>query len=189
LGRERSPAALLVALEGGTAFVASIAPALLILGLDVRRQSPEKGFAGARAPTRTAVQRASRRLLAWERFLRRLQIRSAEGKRRPLLSFRHGFPAERLKAWQEAGANVQALVPHLAVYLGHVSPRETYCPANWGNSPQRGEGFRGRGVERKGTELQAEFHRSRNLVTATRAVALGLRAHGLSFNVWCNLLM
>jgi len=61
------------------------------------------------------------------RFLRRLNIRSAEGKRRPSLhSFRHGFAVERLKAWQEAGANVQALVPHLAVYLGHVSPRETY---------------------------------------------------------------
>jgi integrase len=61
------------------------------------------------------------------RLLRRLNIRSAEGKRRPSLhSFRHGFAVERLKAWQEAGANVQALVPHLAVYLGHVSPRETY---------------------------------------------------------------
>jgi hypothetical protein len=61
------------------------------------------------------------------RFLRRLNIRSVEGKRRPSLhSFRHGFAVERLKAWQEAGANVQALVPHLAVYLGHVSPRETY---------------------------------------------------------------
>ena len=61
------------------------------------------------------------------RFLRRLNICSAEGKRRPSLhSFRHGFAVERLKAWQEAGANVQALVPHLAVYLGHVSPRETY---------------------------------------------------------------
>src|SRR6516225_4534606 len=61
------------------------------------------------------------------RFLRRLDIRSTEGNRSPSLhSFRHGFAVERLRAWQEAGANVQALVPHLAVYLGHVSPRETY---------------------------------------------------------------
>jgi integrase len=63
----------------------------------------------------------------FSRLLRRLDIRAPEGKRRPSLhSFRHGFAVERLKAWQEAGADVQALVPHLAVYLGHVSPRETY---------------------------------------------------------------
>ena len=61
------------------------------------------------------------------RFLRRLDIRSSEGNRSPSLhSFRHGFATERLRAWQEAGAHVQALVPHLAVYLGHVSARETY---------------------------------------------------------------
>jgi integrase/recombinase XerD len=63
----------------------------------------------------------------FSRLLHRLDIRAPEGKRRPSLhSFRHGFAVERLKAWQEAGADVQALVPHLAVYLGHVSPRETY---------------------------------------------------------------
>ena len=61
------------------------------------------------------------------RLLRRLDIRAPDGKRRPSLhSFRHGFAVERLKAWQDAGADVRALVPHLAVYLGHVSPRETY---------------------------------------------------------------
>ena len=51
------------------------------------------------------------------RFLRRLDIRSTEGNRNPSLhSFRHGFVVERLRAWQEAGANVQALVP-----LGRLS--------------------------------------------------------------------
>jgi integrase/recombinase XerD len=31
---------------------------------------------------------------------------------------------------QEAGADVQALAPHLAVYIGHVSPHETYWYLN-----------------------------------------------------------
>lgn len=47
--------------------------------------------------------------------------------RRPSLhSFRHSFAIRRLRAWHEAGADVQALLPTLSVYLGHVRPEDTY---------------------------------------------------------------
>jgi len=47
--------------------------------------------------------------------------------RRPSLhSFRHSFAIRRLRVWHEAGADVQALLPTLSVYLGHVRPEDTY---------------------------------------------------------------
>ena len=50
-----------------------------------------------------------------------------KGARRPSLhSFRHSFAIRRLRAWHEAGKDVQALLPTLSVYLGHVRPEDTY---------------------------------------------------------------
>jgi integrase len=50
-----------------------------------------------------------------------------EGARRPSLhSFRHSFAVRRLRAWHEAGQDVQALLPTLSVYLGHVRPEDPY---------------------------------------------------------------
>jgi integrase/recombinase XerD len=47
--------------------------------------------------------------------------------RRPSLhSFRHSFAVRRLRAWHEAGLDVQALLPTLSVYLGHTRPEDTY---------------------------------------------------------------
>lgn len=47
--------------------------------------------------------------------------------RRPSLhSFRHSFAVRRLRVWHEAGQDVQALLPTLSVYLGHVRPADTY---------------------------------------------------------------
>jgi integrase len=49
------------------------------------------------------------------------------GARRPSLhSFRHRFAVRRLRAWHEPGLDVQALLPTLSVYLGHVRPEDTY---------------------------------------------------------------
>ena len=42
-------------------------------------------------------------------------------------SFRHSFAVRRLRAWHEAGLDVQALLPTLSVYLGHLRPEDTYC--------------------------------------------------------------
>ena len=50
-----------------------------------------------------------------------------EGARRASLhSFRHSFAVRRLRAWHEARLDVQALLPTLSVYLGHVRPEDTY---------------------------------------------------------------
>ena len=52
---------------------------------------------------------------------------AAEGARHPSLhSFRHSFAVRRLRAWHEAGLDVQALLPTLSVYLGHLRPEDTY---------------------------------------------------------------
>jgi len=52
---------------------------------------------------------------------------TTEARRRPSLhSFRHSFAVRRLRAWHEAGLDVQALLPTLSVYLGHLQPEDTY---------------------------------------------------------------
>jgi integrase/recombinase XerD len=33
---------------------------------------------------------------------------------------------ERLRRWHQDGMDVQALLPHLSVYLGHVRPQDSY---------------------------------------------------------------
>ena len=42
------------------------------------------------------------------------------------LSSISGFAVERIRQWYEAGADVQARLPHLSVYLGHLRPAYTY---------------------------------------------------------------
>jgi integrase len=50
-----------------------------------------------------------------------------KGKRWPCLQcFRHTFAVRRLLAWYQEGADVQAMVPHLSIYLGHLRPQESY---------------------------------------------------------------
>jgi integrase/recombinase XerD len=49
------------------------------------------------------------------------------GERAPSLhSFRHSFAVRRLTLWHRERRDVQELLPHLAVYLGHVGPENTY---------------------------------------------------------------
>jgi integrase len=46
---------------------------------------------------------------------------------RPRLhDFRHGFAVATLLDWYRAGANVEAQLPLLSTYLGHVDPHSTY---------------------------------------------------------------
>jgi integrase len=51
---------------------------------------------------------------------------TAEGRRPSLRALRHAFAIERLRRWHHEGADVQTLLPHLAVYLGHVRPHDSY---------------------------------------------------------------
>jgi integrase/recombinase XerD len=57
----------------------------------------------------------------------RLGLWPEKGKPWPSLrSFRHTFAVRRVRIWYEEGADLTTLLPHLSVYLGHVSPEETY---------------------------------------------------------------
>jgi len=49
------------------------------------------------------------------------------GRRAPTLhGLRHYFAVERLTSWCQQGFYVRDLAPNLSVYLGHVSPEESY---------------------------------------------------------------
>ncbi len=69
-----------------------------------------------------------RALRGWfARVCHRLALMPTNGGRGPCLSsFRHTFAVTRMRRWYEQGLDVQALLPHLSVYLGHVHPQESY---------------------------------------------------------------
>jgi integrase len=57
---------------------------------------------------------------------RQLGLAPTAGGRRPSLhALRHAFAMERLRRWHRDGMDVQALLPHLSVSLGHVRPQES----------------------------------------------------------------
>lgn len=61
------------------------------------------------------------------RTARRLGMLPSSNARPPTLhSLRHTFAVERLTQWCREGAPAQQWIPNLSVYLGHVSPVETY---------------------------------------------------------------
>jgi integrase/recombinase XerD len=61
------------------------------------------------------------------RLCQRLAIAPTPSGRAPCLtSFRHTFAVTRMQRWYQQGLDVQALLPHLSVYLGHVHPQESY---------------------------------------------------------------
>ena len=64
---------------------------------------------------------------AFRRLLRRAGIPRVPGRRGPSLhSLRHTFAVKRLTLWHRERRDVQHLLPHLAVYLGHIGPEKTY---------------------------------------------------------------
>jgi integrase/recombinase XerD len=61
------------------------------------------------------------------RLCQRMAIAPTPGQHAPCLtSFRHTFAVTRMQHWYQQGQDVQALLPHLSVYLGHVHPQESY---------------------------------------------------------------
>jgi integrase len=63
----------------------------------------------------------------FHRLVQQLALTPTAGQRRPTLhSLRHTFAVHRLLAWARQGLPVQEWVPHLAVYLGHRRPEDTY---------------------------------------------------------------
>jgi integrase/recombinase XerD len=59
-------------------------------------------------------------------LLQRAGIRKTEGCQPRIHDFRHSFAVNALIRWYRAGANVQAKLPLLANWLGHVSILSTY---------------------------------------------------------------
>ncbi len=61
------------------------------------------------------------------RLCRKHQIWPTDDHRTPSLhSLRHTFAVERLRRWYRDGEDVHTKLPSLSVYLGHLSPKETY---------------------------------------------------------------
>jgi integrase/recombinase XerD len=92
----------------------------------------EKAFPGRSAES-FFVNRCGRTLeynslhATFRRLLRRAGIRRTPGRRAPTFhSFRHTFAVNRLTRWHREGKSVQDLLTHLAVYLGHIGPENTY---------------------------------------------------------------
>jgi integrase len=56
---------------------------------------------------------------------RRLGLRSPKGHGPSYHNLRHAFAVRRLVSWYKEGADVQALLPALATYMGHVHYRDT----------------------------------------------------------------
>jgi integrase len=65
--------------------------------------------------------------LSFRRLTQRLGVVPRDGGRHPSLHcLRHTFAVERLRQWYRLGVDVQAMIPNLAVYLGHLRPEESY---------------------------------------------------------------
>jgi integrase/recombinase XerD len=63
--------------------------------------------------------------LAFAQLTERLGLR-AEGRQPRIHDLRHSFAVRQLLAWHRDGADVNAKMPLLSAYLGHVSPAGTY---------------------------------------------------------------
>ena len=61
------------------------------------------------------------------RLLKASGVTAPSGRRRPRLhDLRHSFAVATLLDWYQAGLDVQARLPLLSAYLGHVDPKSTY---------------------------------------------------------------
>jgi integrase len=60
------------------------------------------------------------------RLLRQAGLPDLPRSRPTIHQLRHTFAVQTLIGWYEAGADVQARLPSLSTYLGHVKPSSTY---------------------------------------------------------------
>ncbi|MHC1767188.1 MAG: tyrosine-type recombinase/integrase [Verrucomicrobiia bacterium] len=65
-------------------------------------------------------------LALWHRCCVCAQVFNAEGHPPRLHDLRHSFAVGALQRWYAQGINVQAKLPHLAIYLGHVNVVSTH---------------------------------------------------------------
>jgi integrase/recombinase XerD len=62
----------------------------------------------------------------WHQLCASTQLRTIQGHPPRLHDLRHSFAVNALQRWYAQGADVQAKLPHLAAYLGHVSAASTH---------------------------------------------------------------
>lgn len=93
--------------------------------LDNRPGAPLLCAAGARAYTGGALCAALRRAMAAS------HIFDTAGRCPRVQDFRHSFAVAALLRWYDAGADVQANLPKLALYMGHVSIVSTAYYLRW----------------------------------------------------------
>jgi integrase/recombinase XerD len=63
---------------------------------------------------------------AWQQLCVSATVLDANGHPPRLHDLRHSFAVNSLQRWYAQGLDVQAKLPHLATYLGHVSPVSTH---------------------------------------------------------------
>jgi integrase len=89
----------------------------------VIRRPRSPSFFLSQAGTRLQQQHIRRKFV---RLLRQVGLSDLPRSRPTIHQFRHTFAVQTLIGWYEAGADVQARLPILSTYLGHVSPSSTY---------------------------------------------------------------
>jgi integrase len=65
-------------------------------------------------------------MAAWHQLCISAKVLGASGHPPRLHDLRHSFTINALQRWYDQGLDVQTKLPHLATYLGHVSPVSTY---------------------------------------------------------------
>ena len=63
---------------------------------------------------------------AFGALLDQVAIRTTDGRRPRVYDLRHSFAVRTLTGWYRDGLDVQAMLPHLSTYMGHVEPASTY---------------------------------------------------------------
>jgi integrase len=64
-------------------------------------------------------------------LLQEAEVQNADGIRPRIHEFRHSFAVQAMLRWYRQGADVQANLPKLAMYLGHVSIVSTAYYLQW----------------------------------------------------------
>ncbi len=72
------------------------------------------------------VYAATNLAIVWRQLCVSAQVLKTEGHPPRLHDLRHSFAVNALQRWYAQGANVQAKLPHLAAYLGHLSVVSTH---------------------------------------------------------------
>jgi len=80
-------------------------------------------WSGRRFPE---VYAAASFLAAWHQLCVSAKVLDANGHPPRLHDLRHSFAVNALQRWYDQGLDVQAKLPHLATYLGHVSSVSTH---------------------------------------------------------------